>query len=144
MNKYHQEILEEIKKESSGKEVSEDKYFGTKRINYKLSQPKSRIIAKEWSKNHQNISLEEFTLLLDSLYQGESHDERTFGSKLLEYLPSLRKQIDPALIEKWLTGAQGWWEVDSLCQMSFSSQEVLANWKKWADGLYGKFFNGKK
>jgi len=21
---------------------------------------------------------------------------------------------------------------------------IVANWKKWADGLYGKFFNGKK
>lgn len=131
MNKYHKEILEEIKKESKGREVLEDKYFGTKRINYKLSQPQSRVIAKNWCTKHKDISFDEFIETLNSLYKGESHDERTFGGKLLEYLPKLRKQIDLEIIDIWLTGAQGWWEVDSLCQMCFSGQEMLSNWVSW-------------
>lgn len=57
--------------------------------------------------------------------------------KILEQAKeNLRKQIDPALVEKWLTGAQGWWEVDSLCQMPFSGQEILNNWIEWQKLLH--------
>ncbi|MFH0937510.1 MAG: DNA alkylation repair protein [Candidatus Daviesbacteria bacterium] len=138
MNKYHQEILEEIKKVSKGKIVSEcnlkidlGKYMGTSKPMYDLNNSKAREIAKNWVKLHKDISLEEFLDVLGSLYQGKSHTERTFGGFLLEYNPKLRKQIDPDVIKAWLTGAQGWLEVDSLCQSPFKSSEMLENWDKW-------------
>jgi len=50
---------------------------------------------------------------------------------LLEKIPKLRKQININLLDKWLNNAEGWGEVDSMCQSSFSSDELLTNWKSW-------------
>lgn len=139
MNKLHREILKGIKETSLLELKDIDKntkvwgvnYSGTKRLNYKLSQPGVRHIAKKWIKKHKDISLEGFINLLNSLYQGQSHDERLFGGILLEYQPKLRKQIDPFLINSWLNNAEGWSEVDSLCQMCFGQKEMLTNWLVW-------------
>jgi len=136
MHKQHQIFLEEIKriakknpKQSGHFDVA--KYMGTKHFIYGLKSSQAREIAKKWARENKNISVRDFESFFNSLYQGESHDERTFGGKLLEYLPRLQKQINPSRIDKWLTGAQGWWEVDSLCQMCFGGNEMIERWGKW-------------
>lgn len=136
MNKYHQEILEEIKRvaDLNPKQHSwfdAGRYMGTPRLIYNISNPQTRIIARNWIKEHKNLSKDEIVKVLNSFFEGESHNERCFGGKLLEYLPELRKDLDSFLIDKWLTGAKGWGEVDSLCQSAFGAKEVLGNWVEW-------------
>src|SRR3989344_6112389 len=119
MNKYHAGILEEIKKAARPVRDSHfnlQSYMGTKKPVFNIPNAKARTIAKTWVKNHSDISLDEFIKVLNSFYFGKSHNERTFGGFLLEYFPGMRKQLDPGYLDKWLTGAQGWLEVDSLCQ----------------------------
>lgn len=139
MHRYHQEILAEIKKISPKAEVFTkcnhgvdlNRYMRTSKPMYNLSSEQGRVIAKNWAKSHPDLSLADFVVTLNSLYQGQTHTERTFGGRLLEYYPKLRGQLDPQLVKKWLTGAQGWGEVDSLCQSSFPAKEVLAKWPEW-------------
>ncbi len=89
------------------------------------------MVIKEWARNHGNISLEDFIILLDSLAKGESHQEKTSVGKLLEYLPTLRKRISLSHIDNWLQQVKGWAEVDSLCQNKFTVNEVLQQWTMW-------------
>lgn len=147
MNKYHQEILEEIKKVSASnhkphKWFDVGKYMGTSKPMFNISNPQVRTIIKDWIKAHKDISVETLVEVLNSLFQGESHTERSLGGKILEYLPRQRRQLDPELIEKWLIGAEGWGEVDSLCQSSFGVSEVLEKWDKW-EKLFNKLVGDK-
>lgn len=89
MNKYHLEILEEIKKNAGNgtKHSWDSNYLGSKDFHFNLSNPVKRHILKDWIKNHKNLSLEEFSNLLDSLYKGKSYEEKTMVGYLLEYFP---------------------------------------------------------
>lgn len=133
MNKYHQEILKEIKeytnKTSNNTWVA--KYLGTSHIYYSLSNPVKREIAKLWAKNHKDISIREFIDLLNSLYKDESYDEKAIASYLLLYLPLFRKQLNPKLLDNWLDYLSGWAEIDSLCQSNYRAEELLSKWNEW-------------
>lgn len=133
MNKFHKEILKEIKEHTH--KISNStwvaKYLGTNHIYYSLSNPVKREIAKTWVKNHKDISILEFSNLLSSLYKGDSYEEKSIASYLLLYLPSLRKQLDISLLDRWLDDLAGWAEVDSLCQSNYSSEDLLSDWDSW-------------
>ncbi|MDP2663570.1 MAG: DNA alkylation repair protein, partial [Dehalococcoidia bacterium] len=90
-----------------------------------------RGIARKWVKGHRDVTPGDLIDLLDSLYEGRSHDERSFGGKLLEYLPRLRRLVRPDRLDRWLTGAEGWLEVDSLCQGAFTAADMLSDWPRW-------------
>jgi 3-methyladenine DNA glycosylase AlkD len=146
MDKYHLEILKEIKKNAE-KESKEQKgwvkkYMGTSKVFYSLKAEVKNRIVKDWIKNHKDISLVEYQKFLNSLYNGKSHEEFSFAGRLLEYLPKFRAQLDPDCLNKWLDNAEGWGEVDSMCQSNFSSKEMLANWGKWKK-LLTKFAKDK-
>lgn len=146
MDRHHEVILKEIKKNAGkdGKVQKEwvKKYMGTSKVFYSLrSEVKNRIV-KDWIRNHKDISLIEYQKFLNSLYNGKSHEEFSFAGRLLEYLPKFRAQLDPECLNKWLDNAEGWGEVDSMCQSNFSAKEMLANWRKW-EKLLTKFAKDK-
>lgn len=135
MHHYHQELLKEITKasEQNPSIKVEDKahYLGTTKPIVAITTPITWGIIRKWVKLHSNLSLEELLQVLNSLFQGETYTERALGGKLLSYFPHLRKDIDPICIDHWLTGAEGWAEVDSLCQSSFTAEDLLNKWKEW-------------
>ena len=132
MNNYHHEILEKIKEHrGTGHTSQPSNYTGSTHFGYGLSVPTHRQITKQWAKTHQDLTLDEFVDLLNSLFAGESMDEKTTGGKLLEYTPKLRAQISPNLLDTWIGELVGWAEIDSLCQGSFTSKDFLANWDLW-------------
>ncbi len=145
MNKYHQEILEEINRVAgTNKKVSSwfnpGSYMGTSKPCINITNPQTREIIKSWVKKHKDISLDELLSFLDSTFTGVSHTERSLGGKILEYLPKQRQAIDPKCLDRWLTGAEGWGEVDSLCQSTFEAKDILASWPEW-EKLLKKFVN---
>ncbi len=145
MNKYHLEILGEIKKNAgkNGKETAwVKKYMGTNKVFYCLKSETKKRIAKDWIKKHPDISLSNYIGLLDSLFAGKSHEEISVASLLLGFLPKLRKQLNPLFSDKWLSNACGWGEIDSICQSNFSAEELLINWKNWKN-LILKFSKSK-
>lgn len=138
MNKLHQDILDEFEKNSGkpSKRFDSEKYLGSSHVNYHFSVPATRAMAKKWVKENREISFWEFKRLLDSLFSGNSVEEKCFGPKLLEYSPNLRKLIAPADVDRWLNYLEGWAEVDSLCQNLFTAQDLDRFWKDWEKYLF--------
>lgn len=134
-NKHHRELLREIKKQArqgtKHQAEREKSYIGTDKVCYSIRSSVKKQLVKNWIKNRHNFIFPEYLDLLNSLYRGESHNERLIAGKLLEFLPELRKQINPEFLDKWLNNAQGWAEVDSICQSNFSAEELLNNWQSW-------------
>lgn len=173
MNKYHSEILKELKKhtilDNKGfnpplpldlslrasadfisqqgenidfpfvrlKRFNLQKYLGSTHPVYGVSVSKKREIAKNWIKQHKNISFNQFIDLLDSLYDGKSYEEKTFAGILIDYFQILSKDIDPKLLDKWLDNLNGWAEIDSLCQSSFKLDALLSKWGAWVKLIRG-------
>lgn len=131
MNKYHEEIINEFKKYAGQGTKHDAKYVGTTHFRYEIRSEIKKKIAKDFVNKYKNISTLEFIQLFSYLYNGISYDERTFGGKILEIFPKFRKNIKPGYLDKWLGGAVGWAEVDSLCQSNFTAGELLSNWKEW-------------
>jgi 3-methyladenine DNA glycosylase AlkD len=144
MNKYHQEILTEIKKKSGTRAKYKDvnKYVGSQNFFYPITIPEMRAVAKEFVKSHPELDLEDLIELLNELFRASSYTEKVFASKLLEYYPKLRKKIDPELLNGWLDYLSGWAEIDSLCQSCFTGKELIESWKSW-EKLLKKFVKDK-
>lgn len=135
MNKLYQELLLELKKHAGEgtktQSARENSYDGTMKFCYVIKVPIKRQIIKDFIKKHPNLSFPEYLELLNSLYQGKSHDEFSLGNKLLEHLPKLRKQLKPRILDSWLGRAEGWAEVDGICQSNFTNQELIECWPEW-------------
>ncbi|HLD02657.1 MAG TPA: DNA alkylation repair protein [Candidatus Nanoarchaeia archaeon] len=131
MNKHHEGLLKIIKKNSGkpDKDFDIQKYHGSRELMYWISIPTLRKIAKEWKSKNNGISLKEFVSVLDSLNKGESYTEKAFAGMLQK---SMKKhKLDPLLYDKWLENVHGWACIDSLCQSSFSAEDLLSEWNKW-------------
>lgn len=138
-SKHHKKLLKEIKqlaeKDPFDTEQRAD-YAGHKDKTYSLSNPQLRKIAKSWAEKNKSIELEEYINLLNSIYQkGETSTEKYLAGYLLEYMPKLRKELNPRLLDKWLENLTGWAQVDSLCQSKFSSNDLFNQWDKWKNLL---------
>jgi len=133
MDPEHKKILTEIKKhKGKGTEhTSSDSYILSGHFYYDVSVPVRRQIVKNWLKDNKNILDEDFTAVLDSLYKGKSHEEKTVASYLLSYHHPHRKGIKPKQLNEWLDHLVGWAEIDALCQNVFTAEELLADWKMW-------------
>lgn len=133
MRKPHREILKGLKKLSGHgtKHQREFWYTGNRHFSYNIKNGLRRQVIKNFLKRHEGISQKEFTSLLNSLYKGKSHEEKSCAGMLLKYSKKHRQSVKPELLDNWLNYLDGWAEVDSLCQSNFTADEMLANWKNW-------------
>jgi 3-methyladenine DNA glycosylase AlkD len=133
MRKEHKNLLEKIRKHrgKGTQHTSNDSYILSGHFYYDVSVPVRRQIVKNWLKENKGISDKDFVAVLDSLYKGKSHEEKTVASYLLSYHHPHRKTIKPKQLNKWLDHLVGWAEVDSLCQNVFTAEEILSDWKTW-------------
>jgi len=133
MDKFHSEILSELRKYFSEPNLFGAKYMGTKHPFLGVSVPVRRKIVKNFVKSHPNLTISEFIGLMASLStSAKTHEELSIRGTLLEYLPKLRQQLDPKLLNYWLDYAHGWGEVDCICQSNFRAEELLGNWNTWS------------
>ena len=141
INKYHLEFLKELErygsKNAKFKRRSAGNYVGTDKLCYLIKSSAKKQIVQGWLKKYPQLSSIEYKHLLDSLSQGVSHEETDFVGILLQFSPELRKTLKPQFLDKWLNNAQGWAEVDSICQSKFSSKEMLSQWNQWRKLLVG-------
>ena len=133
MNKYHQELLKNIQNASKTKYKyqSSEKYLGTKRTYYGLNTATKGEVLKKFKKTQAELTFKEYVDLLNSLYKGDSFDEKTAAGSLLWFYPEHRKNLDPKLLDKWLEELEGWAEIDCTCQSSFTAEEMLDSWQIW-------------
>ena len=142
MNKYHQEIIS-LYDSYAGDFHSKhsNDYIGSSKPSYPISTPESRNLIKNWLRS-KSFTPDEYKNLLDSLSKGKSHNEFSAIGKLLEYLPKLRKTLRLESLDFWLDNAEGWAEVDSICQGNFTADEILYKWLDW-EKLIRVFSNSK-
>ena len=135
-NPDHQEILKQLKQFGQPTLDGFDvKYVGTKKPSYHLKTEVQKQIIKNVLKSHP-LNLTDFVDLVNSLYQnGTSYDEIIIAGRIVGVLPELRRLIQPSLLNNWLNYTNGWAEVDTLCQLSFTPEELLSKWDQWSDLL---------
>lgn len=133
MHNLHKEILEQLRKNTQKQKTSKlpSTYSGSRHPSLFVSTWTSRTIAKEWVRQHREITSKKFIAFLDSLYSGETIDEKKMGGKILGYAPHLRATVSPTCLDKWLEQLEGWEEIDSLCQSNFTEKDLLGNWHVW-------------
>ena len=131
--KYHQEILRELKKYKgeANPVMAGDSYTGSNHFYYAVRVPTRRKILKDWCKDNKDVSNRELLAVVDGLFSGKSHEEKTMAGYLLGMKPDVRKLVTHKMLEDWLKELVGWAEVDALCQNIFTADELLENWDEW-------------
>jgi 3-methyladenine DNA glycosylase AlkD len=139
MHKYHQEIARAINQRAAQENVrlnkQDDRYIGTTKPSYALKAAVVGEIVRGWIARHPDLTPADYRHLLDSLSRSKTHNEFAFIGPLLSHLPRLRKTLTPRALDGWLARAEGWAEVDCICQSNFTADELLANWGKWKRAL---------
>lgn len=97
--------------------------------------PVRRSIARAWIRAHAALRIADQLAVIESLYAGDSHEEKTLASLILGYAPQLRAAVSLRDLERWLGRLQGWAEVDALCSGVFTADEVLSRWPAWSELL---------
>lgn len=131
---YHQEIARAIKQRAAKENVRRkpgDRYIGTTKPSYSMKASIDGEIVRAWLARHPDLTPTEYRHLLDSLSRGKTHNEFAFIGSLLSKLPRLRKTLAPRALDGWLARAEGWAEVDGICQSNFTAEELLAHWGEW-------------
>jgi 3-methyladenine DNA glycosylase AlkD len=114
-----------------GRAGENDSYGGSGHIFYRVSVPERRRLAKSWLGEHGAMTARELLAVIESLFSGRSHEEKTLAALMLGYCPLARREARPVDLERWLERLNGWAEVDCLCQNVFTAEELLGNWRAW-------------
>jgi 3-methyladenine DNA glycosylase AlkD len=133
MSAQHKVLLAGLEKHRRNRVHSRanDSYLSSGHHYYDVPVPIRRTLAKAWLKENKGIPDAEFLTVLQSLYRGRSHEEKTLASILLSYHRTGRRTVGPKQVSAWLDHLVGWAEIDSLCQGVFTADEILANWRGW-------------
>ena len=139
MNKHHKGLLDQIKVNASSTHYKNiNRYLGTPNKIYSVPSTICKKILDNFKKDNKEIPENEFYELLDSLDSGKSFEEKAFVGGLLIRYKEYRANIDLKYLDKWLTNRVGWCEIDSLCQSTFTAEEILDRWSEW-EKLLRKF-----
>ncbi|HMG91253.1 MAG TPA: DNA alkylation repair protein [Chryseolinea sp.] len=143
-NAYHAEILKSIQKHAgrATKHTFSDTYLGNNHPRYPISAPVLRKIAKDWMRNHRDLSPVEFAALLEGLIKAPSSTEKCMAGILLDASTKEQRQFDPKRFDNWLDHLDGWAEIDTVCTGKYTITEITGQWKSWKS-LIIKFSKSK-
>ena len=143
-DKHHSEILSLIQKNAkqATKHTYLDNYLGTTHPRYPIKIPLLRIVAKDWMREHPELTAITFSTLLTSLIKGESSTEKCMAGILLDYSTKAQRQFSIKLFDAWLDELEGWAEIDSLCTSKYTTTEIVNQWESW-EPLLKKFSTSK-
>jgi len=133
MHKHHRVLLGELEKHRRNHvhSASNDSYLSIGHHYLDVSVPTRRTLAGAWLEKNQDLPDAEFLAVLESLYRGRSHEEKTLASILLSYHCGGRKIVGLKQLNAWFDDLAGWAEIDMICSGVFTADEVLANWPAW-------------
>ncbi len=114
-----------------------DAYLGTHRRRLGLSVPVKRSLVKSWCRAHRDLSADGLVDVLDSLFAGDLNEGITACGNLFEAFPDLRRQLELSHLHRWLGQLEGWCEIDSTCQSTFTAADLLERWSEWQPFLAG-------
>lgn len=133
MNRLHRELLESIES-LSGMPTNHtflDSYLGNTHPRYSINAPTLRQIAREWKRDHRDLSATDFQKLIASLIKGKSSTEKMFAGMLMDVATPEQRKFDPAIFDQWLDYLVGWAEIDSVCTGKFTALEIPDNLVVW-------------
>jgi 3-methyladenine DNA glycosylase AlkD len=132
-NVYHAEILKSIQKHAgrATKHTFSDSYLGNSHPRYAISAPVLRKIAKDWMRNHRNLSPLEFAAMIECFITAPSSTEKCMAGILLDNSTIDQRKFDPKLFDSWLDHLDGWAEIDSVCTGKYTTSEITGQWKSW-------------
>lgn len=81
---------------------------------YGLRVPQLRAIVRAWGHAHQQIAHDDLVALVDSLWNGESREERMLSTYLLEHYKHLVPDLTRADFEQWRQSLDNWEMTDGL------------------------------
>jgi 3-methyladenine DNA glycosylase AlkD len=135
MHPEHRRLLEQLRSigepPAIARDGENDSYGSSERIFYWVPVPARRRIARNWIRGHGAVSADETLAVVESLFSGESHEEKTLAALILGDCLPARERARPADVERWLGQLNGWAEIDALCQSVFTGDELLAHWRAW-------------
>lgn len=133
MNLHHQEILEAVSANSGTptQHSLRDSYLGNQYPKYAIDNPTLRRIAKEWMRDHLDLSAREFKNVISSLMKGNSATEKMIAGMILDASKPAQRKFKPVIFNQWLNHTQGWALVDSLCTGSYTADELPRQWPDW-------------
>lgn len=132
-NQFHKEILQLIK-ERSGTPTQHtflNSYLGNEHPRYPINAPTLRQIARNWMRDHRDLSSEDFKVLLTSLIEGESSTEKVMAGIMMDYATPAQRSFHPEVFDHWLDHLIGWAEVDSVCTGKYTVHQVPEDWQRW-------------
>jgi 3-methyladenine DNA glycosylase AlkD len=139
MHREHGKLLQQLQSlgdpPTLARDRQNDSYGSSGRIFYWVPVPARRRIARDWVREHRALNAEQVLAVVESLFRGESHEEKTLAALVLGYCPLARGRARPADVERWLGQLNGWAEVDGLCQSVFTAEELLGHWSAWRAAL---------
>lgn len=129
----HAQLLAQLRSagDAPSREPRNDSFGSSGHLYYFVRVPVRRTIARKWLAAQRAAKPSDVLTVIDSLFRGESHEEKTLAAMLLAYHPVARQLAGTRHIERWLDHLAGWAEVDTLCQSTYGSDEVLGDWIKW-------------
>jgi 3-methyladenine DNA glycosylase AlkD len=134
MHPEHANILAELRAAAPATPrggLNNDSYGGSGRPFFGVTTPARREIARRWAAEKRRAAPADVLAVIESLTQGETHEERTQGAFLLALMPAVRRAARPEDLERWLGRLNGWAEIDCQCQNLFTAPEMAADWPAW-------------
>jgi 3-methyladenine DNA glycosylase AlkD len=111
--------------------VQNDSYSGSGRPFLNVSAPERRRLIRAWLGAHRAAPDEALVAMASSLFDGQTHEEKTLGALLLGYSGRARRAARPAMVGAWLGKLNGWAEIDSLCASVFEAAQLADDWPAW-------------
>jgi 3-methyladenine DNA glycosylase AlkD len=112
-----------------------DAYTGSPHRLLGITVPEMRKLARQWLAANKAAAPEELLAVIDGLFAGEVHDEKTLAALIIGYSKPARRAATPARVDGWLGHLAGWAEVDALCSNAFQAEDFLAAWPEWSAWL---------
>jgi 3-methyladenine DNA glycosylase AlkD len=81
---------------------------------YGVRVPHLRQIARDWQRAHKDISREDLMALVESMWDGESQEERALAMELLGCYPCRIPDLTWDHFERWRRGLDNWGLTDGL------------------------------
>jgi 3-methyladenine DNA glycosylase AlkD len=135
MHPEHSALLDDLRKAARpihhDRPPQNDSYGGSGRPFFNVSVPDRSAIIKRWLAGHKTITADAFFAVVDSLTQGQSHEEKTLAGMLVAANRKARPLVSTRDIDRWLGRLNGWAEVDTWCQNVFKAEDMLADWLAW-------------
>jgi 3-methyladenine DNA glycosylase AlkD len=112
-----------------------DTYSGSPHQSHGVAVPDLRRLARGWVGANRGLAAEAILAVLDSLFAGDVHDEKTLGALILGYSSTARSAATPQRADGWLDQLVGWAEIDALCSNVFQADDFLSDWAAYGPWL---------